>query len=197
MSRFAPRGPADLLRLVEAFPLAWIVSHGPAGFGTAVMPLLPEPGEDGAIAALFGHIPLGHPQVPLLRETPRALILFQGPNAYVSPALVSRPGWAPTWNFTVAAFTVDVEFVPAETDEALRRLVARMEADRPDPWTSARMGPRYAELAARVVAFRAHVRAVEARFKHGQDEDPLVFDEIVRGLADRALAAWMEQSVHG
>ena len=53
------------------------------------------------------------------------------------------------------------------------------------------MGARYAELAVRVVAFRATVRETHARFKLGQDEKPRAFAEIVEGLGDAPLAHWM------
>ena len=190
MAKFSPRDPAHLLQLIEAYPLAWIVAARDAGFSTAVMPMLAETGGSGELASLFGHLPRHHPMTTTLRGVPRALILFQGPNAYVSPSLVGRPDWAPTWNFTAAAFTVDVEFVPDETDAALDDLVTLMEHG-PEPWTTAAMGPRYADLAARVVAFRAHIRAHDIRFKHGQDETPAEFAAIVAGLDDRTLAQWM------
>ena len=194
MTKFPPRDPLQLLDLIQAFPLAWIVVARADGFSTSVMPLLAELGADGSIASFLGHLPLAHPQVALLRSEPRALILFQGPNAYISPANVEKPGWAPTWNFTVAAFTVDISLAPDETDHALGALVDHMEAGGAEPWTIERMGDRYVELAQRVVAFRAAVCHVDARFKHGQDEDIEVYADIVGALGEHPLAAWMQRS---
>ncbi len=195
MGRFSPRD-ADLLKLVRAFPLAWIVVAHEGRFVTSMMPLLPELDDDGRITGLFGHLPNHHPQVPALRHEPRALVLFQGPDAYISPDMVARPGWAPTWNFTVAAFTTDIAFVPDETDRALRDLVDVMEAPRARPWTVEQMGPRYDDLAAKVVAFRATVRGVDARFKHGQDEAREDFAGIVDALGADPLAAWMRDTAN-
>jgi transcriptional regulator len=135
--------------------------------------------------------------VALLQRQPEAMILVQGPNGYVSPGLVSNPTWGPTWNYAVARFAVEVRFVPEETHAALERLTAWVERDRPQPWTPERMGPRYAQLARYVIAFRATVHAVEASFKLGQDERPETFDEIVAGVADPALAEWMIHTVRG
>lgn len=194
MGIFSPRDPDQLSEFVRQHPLAWIIVAQKNGFVTSIMPLLREISEDGHISALFGHLPRHHPQVAALRTDPRALILFQGPNAYISPGTVAKPGWAPTWNFTVAAFTVDIDFVPDETDRALRDLVTVMEETRSEPWTVEQMGPRYAELAAKVIAFRATVRSVDARFKHGQDEDPDVFADIVHVLDTNPLAAWMTET---
>ena len=56
------------------------------------------------------------------------------------------------------------------------------------------MGPRYATMEPRIIAFRATVRATHARFKLGQDEQPDTFQEIVGGLGDIPLARWMSKT---
>ena len=189
---FEPRSEADLLRLIEEYPLAWVVSVGGAvGFGATPLPLLVETDAAGRIKALFGHFALTNPQVAQLRGDPRAKILFMGPHEYISPEHVSQPGWAPTWNYATAQFDVEVEFRPQENDPALQRLVTKMERDRRNPWTIARMGERYALLAPRVIAFRAHVRSKMARFKLGQDESAQTLSELLPTLNDQALVRWM------
>jgi transcriptional regulator len=188
---FEPRSDADLVRLIDEYPLAWVVSHSAQGSAATPLPLLGETDAAGRIVALFGHFALANPQVALLRAAPAATILFNGPHGYISPEPVSQPGWAPTWNYAVAHFDVEVEFVPRENDAALERLVTKMEAGRREPWTIARMGPRYAQLVQRIVAFRAHVRRASARFKLGQDESPQSLAELLAALGDAPLADWM------
>ena len=189
-----PGTPADLLRLIAYHPLAWIVSHTDGGFDATPLPLLAETGMDGELVSLLGHYARRNPQVGQLRAAPRALILFSGPHGYVSPELVSQPQWAPTWNYAVAAIAVDVEFVAEETAGAVGELVDTMEASRRAPWSMDQVGDRLEPMMAQIIAFRAHVRHVDARFKLGQDERPDVFNDILRGLAiqgDAALAQWM------
>lgn len=188
---FEPRTEADLLRLIEEYPLAWVVSMG-AGSGATPLPLLAETSAAGRISALFGHFALSNPQVALLRAAPQAKILFTGPHGYISPELVSKPDWAPTWNYATAQFDVEIEFLPEENAEALERLVTKMERERRDPWTIARMGERYALMVRRVVAFRAHVRTGNGRFKLGQDESPQTLSEVLAKLDDAALVRWMK-----
>lgn len=188
---FVPREKADVAALVEAYPLCWVVSAGLDEQGATPLPLLVERNADGGIAALFGHFALSNPQVDLLRQTPRAMILAMGPNGYIAPRLVSNPTWGPTWNYAVARFDVEVAFVPDENDAALRRLVAFVERDAAEPWTVKRMGPRYADLSRYIIAFRATVLAEHPRFKLGQDENQATRAEIVDGLGDRRLADWM------
>lgn len=187
---FQPRDPADVLVLVRTHPLAWVIARG-ADPAPTPLPLLAECDGDGRITALFGHMARRNPLHAALVAAPQALALFQGPQGYVPPRLVSKPDWGPTWNYAVARFTTRVEFVPDETDASLRRLAAHLEAGRPDPWTVERMGARYAQLKTHIIAFRAHVEQVHATFKLGQDESDTGFAEIVAGHPDAALTAWM------
>jgi transcriptional regulator len=191
---FEPRSEADLLRLIDEYPLAWVVSVGGAGgFGATPLPLLAETDAAGKINSLLGHFALSNPQVAQLRAAPHAKVLFSGPHGYISPELVSQPGWAPTWNYATAQFDVEVEFRPQENDIALERLVTRMERSRREPWTIAKMGERYASMVSRIVAFRAHVRGASGRFKLGQDESAQTLAEVVSRLEDAALVRWMQE----
>ena len=193
-SPFDPRDPADVTALVRAYPLCWLVSGGEDKRRATPLPLLPEVDDEGSVQSLFGHIALKNPQRAELEKDPRATILCMGPQGYVAPRLVSNPTWGPTWNYAVARFEVDVTFVPDETDEALSRLAATLEAGTDDPWTPDRMGPRYEQLAKFIVAFRAVVRAAHPRFKLGQDESAGTFEEIVTNLDNARLAEWMRRA---
>lgn len=181
----------DLRDLIAQYPLAWLVTSGSGVFDAVPLPLLAETDADGRLVALFGHCSRGNAQVDALRADPRALVLFMGPQGYMSPGLVSQPRWVPTWNFAVAAITVDVEFVEEETLDSVERLTNMAEADKPRPWTLADAGDRIGSLLPRIIAFRAHVREIDARFKLGQEESPAVAADLIAGTADTGLSAWM------
>src|SRR3546814_12811938 len=55
------------------------------------------------------------------------------------------------------------------------------------------MGDRYPAMRAKVIGFRAVIRAITPRFKLGQDERPAVFDEIVASMHEPALGRWMRR----
>jgi len=191
---FQPRKIAHIADLIASYPLAWVVSQGPAGHAASPLPLLAEAAGDGTVISLFGHFARSNPQVDVVARQPEAMILFQGPQGYIPPRLVSRPGWAPTWNYAVVRFDVEIALVPDENGAALARLAAALERDRPAPWRPDMLGPRYARMEPRIVAFRATVRASHARFKLGQDERPDTFAEIVDGLGEGSLAQWMKKT---
>lgn len=189
--RFAARDDADIVRLVDEHPLAWIVSAAAPGNAATPLPLLPDVDAKGRLVALTGHFSLHNPQVQELQNDGRALILFSGPQGYVSPATTTQQQWAPTWNYSVVRFEVNIEFRPAETRLALERLIARMELDQPRPWTLEQLGDRYEKLVQHIIGFRAHIHAQRATFKLGQDERRTTFDEIVATLGDPVLVRWM------
>lgn len=183
---YEPREAADIRQLIADYPLAWLIS---GDFHASPLPLIAETDDSGAIISLFGHCALRNPLVAGFRVNPRGLALFNGPSAYVPTGLLSKPDWAPTWNYAVLRFTVEVEFVGAATREAIEQLVAKMEGG---GWSTESLGPRYESMLDQIIAFRAHVRSAEHSFKLGQDESPQGFAEIVAGHTDRTLAKWME-----
>lgn len=195
---FAPKSDEQVLRLVLQHPLAWIVSNDAGALRASLMPLRPIAGADGRIAALEGHLPRANPQFAALKRDARALLLFAGPEGYISPSWVSNRTWAPTWNFAVVQFVVDFAFdeTPARLDAHLHDLVGAMERGRPGAWQPAEMGARYDTLKRMIVPFEAKVVEQRARFKLGQDEKDAVFAEITAAL-DRSgsgdLAAWMRE----
>ena len=186
--RFTPRAPADVLSLIRAHPLAWIISRD---FQATPLPLLAETDPSGKIVSLLGHFARRNPQVGALQGDPEALILFQGPQGYVSPRLVSNPPWGPSWNFAVVRFEVTINFVPDETDAAVRRLASYLEGAKVTAWQVEAMQGRYDELLKYIIAFRARVRAMRATFKLGQDENDATFGQIVTGLGGSELAQLM------
>lgn len=185
---FVARDQADIAALVRANPLALVVSHGADAFRATPLPLLPEIGADGAIAAFLGHFALSNPQVALVRADPRALVIFQGPHGYISPSAVSNPTWAPTWNYAIAQFEVEIRLAPEENGPAIEQLVEAMEGDR---WSTARIGGRYERMLRHIVAFHADVLVTRARFKLGQDEPRETFAEICAAEGDTPLGAMM------
>ena len=195
---FAPRNDEQVLRLVLEHPLAWVVSSDAGSFRATPLPLRPCTGKDGRIEALEGHIPRSNPHFAALQRDARAILLFTGPQGYISPSWVSKRTWAPTWNFAVVQFLVMIAFDenPERLDTHLNDLVGAMERGRPGAWQTSEMGERYETLKRRIVPFDAKVHEQRARFKLGQDERDSVFAEITDALGrtgSNDLVAWMKE----
>ena len=195
---FAPQGDEQVLRLVHEHPLAWVVSLDGGSFRATPLPLRPRVGAGGRIEALEGHMARSNPQQAALERDGRALLLFSGPQGYISPSWISDRTWAPTWNYAVAQFIVTIAFdeAPARLDAHLDDLVSAMGRGRPGAWHPREMGARYQTLKRHIVPFVARVVEQRAKFKLGQDERDSVFSEISAALAGSgqdALLAWMRE----
>lgn len=194
---YAPRSAQQLLRLVTEHPLAWVISDAGGEFRASPLPLRPRVA-DGRIEALEGHLARSNPLYAALQKDARALILFSGPDGYISPSWVSNRTWAPTWNYAVVQFLVTVAF--DESPELLRAhlddLVQTMEQGRPKAWDIPEMGPRYDAIKRHIVPFVATVTEQRAKFKLGQDERDSQFREIADALDTNGpaeLLAWMRE----
>jgi transcriptional regulator len=196
--RFAPRSVQDLADLARQDPLAWICSQGAGGQISTPLPLVPRFAPGGRVVAVEGHFARSNAHVAALRADGRATVLWLGVQGYVSPSWMADRTQAPTWNYASAQLQVDVRLVedPAAIAAHLRELAERMEAGRPNAWSIDDMGPRLAQLAQRVIAFRAEVVASQEKYKLGQDERDDVYVDILAGLdaqPDAALPAWMRR----
>lgn len=192
MSRFAPRRAGDVAQMIREEVLGLVTTCDADGFISTPLPLLPEVDEAGGVRALIGHFATANPHVARIEATPRAQISFLGPHAYLSPSIVSKPDWGPTWNYRLASFEVDIRFQPGSEDAAIRALAAAMEGTGEGAWTVERMGARYANLVQHVIAFRAEVVRSTARFKLGQDETDTSFGEIVAAMDGTSMSRAMK-----
>lgn len=190
-SRYAPGRPGDVADFVRDQMLGLMVSGGPGDHAVTPLPLLPTVDAAGEVTEFFGHFARSNPQIATLQAEPRALILYQGPHAYIPPAWVSKPQWAPTWNYALAQFEVEVRFLPEENHRSILDLVAALEGG---AWTVEQMGERFERMLPHILAFRARVTRQTTKFKLGQDETPQSFDEILEHLGDAPVAAMMRRA---
>lgn len=192
---FRPREDAQIADLIHQYPLAWVTARGATPAAASPLPLLADVDGEGRVVTLLGHMARSNPLVAALEADPRALILFQGPQSYISPNWAGERTWGPTWNYAVITIEAEVELRPDLNDHALERLVNAVEQNHQQPWKVAEMGPRYEKLVQYIVAFEAKVTRLDARFKLGQDERPEIFANILDALGpDDDLAGWMRRN---
>ena len=190
-SPFERFADADVTDLIAEYPLAWVCPRAVSAEQPSLLPLLAETDAQGKLVALIGHMARRNPLVASLTADRDAMLLFTGPQAYVSTALVSEPSWAPTWNYAQLRIAATIRFEPDKGGEALQRLLDAPGHEAATGWTTAMMGARYAPMEQAIIAFRAEVVQLEGRFKLGQDERPQQLREILRGHPDAALVRWM------
>jgi transcriptional regulator len=125
--------------LIRTNPLGLLVTAGAGGLIANPMPILVD--DDGSeYGTLRLHLARANPQVAELAAVSECLVVFQGPQAYVTPSWYPTKQVSgkvvPTWNYA----TVHAWGRPTLTDDPdwLRRqiddLTGLLEGTRPDPW---------------------------------------------------------------
>ena len=134
----------------------------------------PAPG-----GTLLGHIARYNPQWRDVddRGIP-ALVIFQGPHAYVSPSWYpgkrDDPRQVPTWDYIAvhARGTLRVFHDGARLHDLLRRLVERNESSRADPWKITDAPSNYLrEQMRHIVGLELRIEKLEGRYKLSQNRD--------------------------
>ena len=185
----------EIDELVARYPLGLVVSSHDGEMLSTPLPIILERSSEDEVT-LLGHFGASNPHYPLLQESARALIIFQGAHGYVSPSWLSDRTQAPTWHYTAIEFLVNIAFETGEPEREsiVERLVTHMETDRPNKWSSDEMGERYDRLMRGVRPFRANVLRTRAKFKLGQIErDDVQADSIagVTKVGNKELARQM------
>lgn len=137
-SHFDETRPDVLHALVRAHPLGLLVTHGAAGLSANPVPFLFDPAR-GPHGTLRCHVARAN---PVWRESGSdVLVVFQGPEAYVSPnwypSKAESGKVVPTWNYVVVQGRGRMQ---AHEDAGFLRplladLTAEHEAAQPRPWT--------------------------------------------------------------
>lgn len=192
-AKFEQYGADDVRDLIAGFPLAWVCAADGRADHASLLPLIGGYDAEGRLTHLIGHMARRNPLVAALSAEPRALLLFTGPQAYVSPEHAGLRDWAPTWNYAQLRIEAEIVFEPDAIDTALTVLIDAMEKGRDEPWTVAELGTRYVPMRQAIIAFRAEVKSVSGKFKLGQDEAPATLQSMLDTLPEEAVVQWMRR----
>ena len=117
----------------------------------------------------------------------RALAIYHGPHAYVSPGWIEAQNVVPTWNYvTVHAYgTLRLIEDRDRLRGILQRTVTRYEANREQPWSMASPDADFIEkLLAAIVGFEIDVDRLEGKWKLNQNHPLERREQIMRGLRE-------------
>ncbi len=196
---------ASLHRQIEGTRLAVLVTFGSRGLQANHVPLLFNP-DQGPNGTLHGHLSKANPQWREMEAGAEALVIFPGPDAYVSPSFYpskAEHGLAvPTWNY-LAIHAYGIPEVLHDSDrlrELVSTLTAKHEAGRPQPWTLEDAPAEYiAKMLNAIVGFTIPISRLEGKRKLTQNRSAADIAGVQAGLAasselnDNEIAQLMRQ----
>jgi transcriptional regulator len=176
-----------LADFIRRNPFGQLVTAGPAGLHACGVPFVLE--DAGGRLTLAAHLARSNPQVAA--GGAEALVLFQGPDAYVRPgwyATKRRDGRAvPTWDYisVQARGRLSVLGDQGALRAHLEALSAQQEGVFDDPWSPADPPPGYVDqLTGGIVGVRLEIIALEGVWKLSQNHPQENRDGVVRGLTE-------------
>jgi transcriptional regulator len=205
---FREERPEVLHALIRGARLAMLASNGPDGGVPDITHLpLTLAEEEGEHGTLHGHVARANPHWRRLAQAGRAVAVFRGAEAYVSPSWYPSKAEhhrvVPTWNYEAVHAEGPVTLIedPAALHALVSRLTARHEARRAEPWavTDAPEAFVAAQLKG-IVGIALQIERLSGKRKLSQNRAPADRDGAIAGLAgsadprDRAAAAAMAEA---
>jgi transcriptional regulator len=160
---------------IRARPLGLLISQGSTGLLANLLPFVLKSGasERGVLQA---HMARANPQWRELDEQ-KVLVVFRGPDAYVSPSLYvtkKQTGKVvPTWNYAMvqARGTARLHDQSDWLTPQLNALTAGREAGRPQPWSITDAPPDYIEAQKKaIVGLEIEIAELDGKWKVSQNQ---------------------------
>jgi transcriptional regulator len=174
--------------MIRASGLATLVTHSTQGLIATPLPMIFDE-DEGEYGILHGHIAKANPQ---WKESVagEALVIFQGPNAYISPAWYASKAESgrvvPTWDYVAVHAYGPVEFYQESSRllEVVTRLTDLYERDRPNRWAVSDAPAEYVEGQLRaIVGVRIPIQRIDAKKKLNQRQSAKDRAGVKAGLA--------------
>lgn len=190
--------------LLREHPFATLVTTGAGGIEANHLPLH-FAADLGSQGALQGHVARDNPVWQQAADS-EVLVIFQGPQAYVTPSWYPSKrehGKAvPTWNYVVVHARGRLRAVddPVWLREQLETLVHTHEAGFAEPWRIADAPPDYIDkMLAAIVGIEILITELKGKWKTSQNQPSANRAGVVAGLRqqDTTEAAQMAQLVAG
>jgi transcriptional regulator len=186
-SAFREERLETLHELIRAHPLATLITAGPAGLTANLVPfILAETGGKGTLRA---HIAKVNDQVEALAGGAETLVIFHGPEAYITPSWYpskkEHGRVVPTWNYAV----VQVRGTPRVVDDAawlrtqIGALTSAQESRRSEPWNVTDAPEAFIEGQMKaIIGIEIPILTIEGKWKVSQNRSAADRQGVYEGL---------------
>jgi transcriptional regulator len=192
-AQFKVEDAAQVHAMMRAHPFAILVTHGADGLTATHLPTVLKVDAANPLGRIECHLARPNPQWKSFAAEAEALLIFQGPEAYI------RPGWypskaehgkaVPTWNYVaVHAYgrmrvMNDKAWLLAHVSE----LSDQQEAPYAKRWAVSDAPESYLDVMARgIVGLTLEITRLEGKVKMSQNRDERDRAGVVQGLVERA-----------
>ena len=198
-THFSESRPAVLRAFVRDHPLGLLVTQDRSGgIDANSVPFVLDADGDAA-GVLRAHVARANPLWKTARDDVDALVVFQGPHGYVSPAWYPSKAEhgkvVPTWNYVMVQARGRLRAIDdrAWLRDFVSRLTARHEAGRAAPWAVSDAPADFLEtMLGAIVGIEITLSSLVGKWKVSQNRSAAdragVVEGLVREHGDAALA---------
>lgn len=176
-----------LHQLIQEYPLATLITVNEHGAMANLIPFSLH--IEGSNQVLRAHLARGNKQLEDLRSASEALVIFQGPEFYVTPSWYpskKEHGMVvPTWNYTM----VQVRGRPLVIDEPdwiidqINHLTTHLERNRTTPWEVSDAPEDFiATQLKAIVGLEIPIKEINGKFKLSQNRIPDDKNGVLQGV---------------
>lgn len=186
--------------LIRAFPLGTLVTSGVSGLQANHVPFLID-SERSKLGTLRAHIARANPQWKDLDPAAEALVIFQGPERYITPSWYETKRETgkvvPTWNYAAVHAYGPVRVIEDQgwLRQQISDLTAVFEGRRAQPWAVTDAPESFVAAMARgIVGIEIEIARIDGKWKVSQNRPEGDRRGVVDGLradgaeADSAMA---------
>jgi transcriptional regulator len=193
-THFEEKRPEVLHELLRAHPLGLLVTHGDAGLQANPIPFVLDPDPAGGPGILRGHVARANPLWHEARTDVESLVVFQGPQAYISPSFYPSKAEhgkvVPTWNYVMVQGRGRLRAIDdaAWVHAFVTRLTERFEAPRVAPWAVSDAPADYiASMLRAIVGIEIELTALTGKWKVSQNRSAADRASVASGLHDAGI----------
>ena len=168
---------------MEEFAFVDLVTSYPALRITHIPVLIDR--SAGPYGTIHGHISRQNEQAKALDGSHEAVIVFRGPQGYISPAWYETAQAVPTWNFAVVHATGRLR--PVTEAKALHaflaRLIDKFEKYQGTDYDFSKLPDSYVNgMLSNIIGFQMQIELLEGKFKLGQERSEADRQGILKNL---------------
>lgn len=178
----------ELVSIIQQYPFATLISNHVDGIDATHLPFVLE--NDGSELVLQGHIAKANPLWKMLKDGSDVLVVFNGPNSYVSPnhyPTKHQNGKAvPTWNYVVVHVKGNITFsyAPQWIYKVIERLTTVHESNSDIPWSISDAPKSYIDkMLPAIVGIQVTVNSIVGQWKLSQNQPKVNQQGVVNGLS--------------
>jgi transcriptional regulator len=191
--------------LIRSQPLGVLVSKGPDGLEANAIPFLID-ASASKLGTLRAHMARANPQWRSLGAADEALVVFQGPDRYISPNWYASKRdtgkVVPTWNYVMVQargrprVIEDPEWLRAQIEELTRT----HEGRRPAPWAVSDAPADFVAMQVKaIVGVEIEIARIAGKWKASQNRPAADREGVIEGLTAEGepMALDMAEIVRG